>query len=89
MPPDQACYKPFILTSFIRLIKTEFNNILQQVFESALPVRWPKLENLTHIFTMRNFRPDSIIMPGGFQKKTRLQTQHQGTGYIQHCIQGY
>ena len=38
-----------------------------QVFTSAQPVRWTHLAILTCTLTTENFRPESVVVPGGFQ----------------------
>ena len=63
----QARYKPTMLADLVQLIQTEFNKSFRKFLTSSLPVRWPRLEMLTRTLTTRNFRPESVVVPGGFQ----------------------
>ena len=45
----------------------EFNESFRKVFTSALPVSWSQITTLTHTLSTRHFKPEFVVIPGGFQ----------------------
>ena len=56
--------------ALVRLIQTKFSDILQQVFTSHLPVRWPHFTPLIRTLATGHFHPSTVTMPGGFRTNT-------------------
>ena len=64
----QAAVQQDIPAALVRLIQIEFNESFFQVFTSYLPVCWPHFTPLIRTLTTGHFHPDTITIPGWFQK---------------------